>query len=98
MQLPADRIREIFQLSEDEKEAVDNFLENNDFDMEKFREAYVGKWDSEEEFAYHIIEECYDLDKMMGDLSRFFDYDAFASELFDSDYYMGDDGHVFRNC
>lgn len=93
-----DKILEYGELSEDEKEAVDNFLENNDFDMEKFREAYVGKWDSEEEFAYHIIEECYDLDKMMGDLSRFFDYDAFASELFDSDYYMGDDGHVFRNC
>lgn len=93
-----DQILEYGELSEDEKEAVDNFLENNDFDMEKFREAYVGKWDSEEEFAYHIIEECYDLDKMMGDLSRFFDYDAFASELFDSDYYMGDDGHVFRNC
>ena len=93
-----DKIIEYGELSEDEKEAVDNFLENNDFDMEKFREAYVGKWDSEEEFAYHIIEECYDLDKMMGDLSRFFDYDAFASELFDSDYYMGDDGHVFRNC
>ena len=93
-----DKIIEYGELSKDEKEAVDNFLENNDFDMEKFREAYVGKWDSEEEFAYHIIEECYDLDKMMGDLSRFFDYDAFASELFDSDYYMGDDGHVFRNC
>lgn len=93
-----DKIIEYGELSEDEKEAVDNFLENNDFDMEKFREAYVGKWDSEEEFAYHIIEECYDLDKMMGDLSRFFDYEAFASELFDSDYYMGDDGHVFRNC
>ena len=67
-------------------------------DMEKFHEAYVGKWDSEEDFAYHIIEECYDLEKMMGGLSRFFNYEAYARELFESDYFMGDNGHVFRQC
>ena len=31
-------------------------------------------------------------------VSRFFDYKAFARELFMSDYDMSDDGHVFRTC
>ena len=93
-----DKILEYGELSDDDKEAFDDFLQNNDYDMEKFHEAYVGKWDSEEDFAYHIIEECYDLEKMMGDMARFFDYEAFARELFMSDYFMGDNGHVFRNC
>ena len=93
-----DKILEYGELSDDDKEAFDDFLQNNDYDMEKFHEAYVGKWDSEEYFAYHIIEECYDLEKMMGDMARFFDYEAFARELFMSDYFMGDNGHVFRNC
>lgn len=93
-----DKILEYGELSDDDKEAFDDFLQNNDYDMEKFHEAYVGKWGSEEDFAYHIIEECYDLEKMMGDMARFFDYEAFARELFMSDYFMGDNGHVFRNC
>lgn len=93
-----DKILEYGELSDDDKEAFDDFLQNNDYDMEKFHEAYVGKWGSEGDFAYHIIEECYDLEKMMGDMARFFDYEAFARELFMSDYFMGDNGHVFRNC
>lgn len=93
-----EKILDYGSLSEDDKEAFDDFLQNNDFDMEKFHEAYIGKWGSKEEFAYHIIEECYDLEKMMGDLARFFDYEKFAQELFDSEYFMGDNGHVFKNC
>ena len=31
-------------------------------------------------------------------ISRFFDFKAFARELFMSDYDMGDGGHVFRTC
>lgn len=32
----------------------------------------------------------------MGDLSNYFDYAAFARDLFMYDYYM-DNGHVFRH-
>ncbi|MBD5227065.1 MAG: antirestriction protein ArdA [Bacteroidales bacterium] len=56
------------------------------------QEHYCGEWDSEEDFARHIIEECYNLEleiaeyllhklnmkqKMMGSLANYFDYEAF---------------------
>ncbi|MBD5258858.1 MAG: antirestriction protein ArdA [Barnesiella sp.] len=49
----------------------------------------------EEDFARHIIEECYNLEKMMGNHANYFDYEAFARELFNWDYNMGANGHVF---
>jgi len=84
-------------LDEKEKEAFDDYLDlGYDFDIEKFREAYMGQWDSERAFAIHIIDECYDIERMMGSLSSYFDYDSFARDLFISDYAMGDHHHVFR--
>ena len=74
---------------------VDYYLEFNDL-LDNFEEAYCGEWDSEEDFARHIVEECYNLEKMMGSLVNYFDYEAFARELFNWDYNMGANGHVFR--
>lgn len=94
-----DNIIEYSMLSEDEQEALEDYLElGNEYDIEKFRERYVGKWDSQQEFAEHIIDECYDLEQMMGFLSQYFDYDSYASDLFMTDYEMGDNHHVFRSC
>lgn len=94
-----DNIIEYSMLSEDEQEALEDYLElGNEYDIEKFRERYVGKWDSQQEFAEHIIDECYDLEQMMGSLSQYFDYDSYASDLFMTDYEMGDNHHVFRSC
>lgn len=94
-----DKIIEYAELSEDEQEALEDYLElGNEYDIEKFRERYVGKWDSQQEFAEHIIDECYDLEQMMGSLSQYFDYDSYASDLFMTDYEMGDNHHVFRSC
>ena len=58
------------------QEAVDDYMEFHD-ELDNFEEAYCGEWDSEEDFARHIVEECYDLERSMGDLARYFDYDAF---------------------
>ena len=55
---------------------------------------YKGEWDCEEDFASHIANECYDLERMMGHLSMYFDYKAFARDLFISDYIF-EDGYVF---
>jgi hypothetical protein len=33
---------------------------------------------------------------MMGSLAKYFDYASFADDLFDTDYSMGENGHVFR--
>ena len=76
-------------------DAVDDYMEFND-SLDNFEEAYCGEWDSEEDFARHIVEECYNLKKMMGSLANYFDYEAFARELFNWDYNMGANGHVFR--
>lgn len=79
-----------------DRDAVDAFLSCYGIsDIDKFEEAYQGQFYSEEDFARHIVDECYDLDKMLGNLASYFDYDAFARDLFISDYYF-DNGYVFR--
>ena len=77
------------------QEAVDDYMEFYD-ELDNFEEAYCGEWDSEEDFARHIVEECYDLERSMGDLARYFDYEAFGRDLFMYDYSMGANGNVFR--
>lgn len=86
------------------QEAVDDYLEFRD-ELENFeviakrlacQEPYCGEWDSEEDFARHIISECYNLEREMGDLARYFDYEAFGRELFMYDYSMGANNNVFR--
>ena len=78
------------------QEAVDDYMEFHD-ELDRFEEAYCGEWDSEEDFARHIVSECYDLERTMGGLERYFDYEAFARELFMYDYSMGANNNVFRN-
>jgi len=91
-----DRILEFAELSDDMRDAFEAFSDAfcNDC-IESFRERYMGKWDSEKEFAEHIVDECYNLESMMGHLASYFDYDAYARELFIDDYYFTD-GYVFR--
>ena len=50
------------------------------------------KYDDEEDFAYRIVEECYDLPEFA---KTYFDYEKFARDLFMCDYWF-DDGFVFR--
>ena len=59
-------------------------------------ECFPRQWYNEEDFARHIVEECYDLERTMGNLAQYFDYEAFGRELFMWDYSMGANGHVFR--
>lgn len=77
------------------REAVDDYMEFHD-ELDDFEEAYCGEWDSEEDFARHIVSECYDLERSMGQLANYFDYEAFGRELFMWDYSMGANGNVFR--
>lgn len=77
------------------QEAVNDYLEFYD-GLDNFDDAYYGEWDSEEDFARHIVEECYDIEKAMGNLAVYFDYEAFARDLFMCDYSMGSNNHVFR--
>ena len=57
-----------------------------------FRDEYQGEYDDEEDFAYEIIEECYNLPEFA---KTYFDYEKFARDLFMCDYWF-EDGFVFR--
>ena len=79
-----------------DRDAVDAFISCYVIDqLDKFDEVNQSKFDSEEDFARHIVDECFDLDKMLGSLSYYFDYDAFARDLFICDYFY-DNGYVFQ--
>ena len=77
--------------------AVSDFLEfYSPEDLDRMPDAYGGVYDSEEDFARETVNECYDLENMMGDLAYYFDYDSYARDLFINDYHFGSHGTVFR--
>jgi antirestriction protein len=55
--------------------------------LENFEEKYRGIFESEKDFAYEDIQSHYDLEKMMGNLSIYFDYESYAHDLFINDFY-----------
>lgn len=78
-------------------EAVDDFLEwDSTEDLDNMHDSYAGVYDSREDFAREIVSDCYDIENIMGNLACYFDYEAFARDLFMCDYYFGSHGTVFR--
>lgn len=71
-----------------------NNLEKKDaYDLiKRFQDEYIGEYDDEEDFAYTMVEECYDLPNFA---KTYFDYEKFAKDLFMCDYYF-DNGFVFQ--
>lgn len=66
----------------------------------ELEERYQGQFPTEEIFAQELVDECYDLEKLMGNLSHYFDYGTFARDLFMGDYVSArvpDGVAVFRN-
>ena len=61
-----------------------------------FEDAYVGQYDSERDFAEELVDDTGMLADAPDFLLTYFDYDAFARDLFMTDYYMSDSGYVFR--
>ena len=77
--------------------AVEDFLEfYSPEDLDRMQDSYAGVYDSKEDFALEIVNDCYDLDNMMGSLACYFDYEKFTRDLFMCDYYFGSHGTVFR--
>ena len=75
--------------------AVDDFLEwYSPEDLDNMHDAYAGVYDTKEDFAIEIVNDCYDIEKMMGNLANYFDYEAFARDLFMCDYHFGSHGTV----
>ena len=91
-----DKIIAFIQMDDDKQKAFKAYVSaTGDDSISDFEDSYEGEYDSEEDFATHIVNECYDLERMMGNLSYYFDYKAFARDLFISDYIF-EDGYVFR--
>lgn len=61
--------------------------------ISSFKEDYIGKYSSEEHFAGELIDLRDDLNEFA---KRYFDYEAFANDLFSSEYWF-EDGYVFQN-
>ena len=63
--------------------------------FEQFREAWLGgPYDSELEFAAQYVDECGFLSEVPDTVARYFDYEAFARDLFMELDFV--DGHVFH--
>lgn len=60
-----------------------------------FEDAYRGKYDSEVDCAEAFLEESGELDSIPKHLQCYFDYEAYARDLFINDLYSVD-GHVFN--
>ena len=77
-------------------DAVDAFIDWGCEELAHFEDCYVGEYDSEEDFAREIVNDCSDLEKQMGQLANCCDYDAYARDLFMYGYDY-DNGYVFRH-
>jgi antirestriction protein len=65
-------------------------------DYDAFDDAYYGEAESEEDFAYGFVEDNGLLNEVPESLRVYFDYEAYARDLFSSGYVFHD-GYVFRN-
>lgn len=93
-----DRLQEYAELDEDEREAYGLYLDNYNerADMDEFREHYVSKYRSGEEFAEYLCEECGYLESLPGWLQCCIDYSAVWRSLDTGGDYSEHDGHIFQ--
>jgi len=91
----------VSNLSETEQEAFFVWLGNSSRDIASeeihdlilsFEDDYQGEYNDEEDYAYEVVEQCYDLPEFA---KTYFDYEKFARDLFMGDYWY-EDGFVFR--
>lgn len=76
-------------------EALDAFLSINDIDtLCNFDESYEGEFYTPVDFAYHIVDVNNILENA-GELANYFDYEAYARDLFITSYDFKD-GYVFK--
>lgn len=94
-------IQQYADLDDDEKDAFKAYCECKSVGLDEdvfdnFRDAYEGEFDSEEEFAEHVVDECGMLDSMPENIQMYFDYEAYARDLFLGDFTFWN-GYVFRD-
>lgn len=84
-----EKVMEVAELVENyDWKVVQAFIEYEGIEyIENFEEKYRGIYESEKDFAYEDIQSHYNLEKMMGDLSIYFDYEAYGRDLFINDFF-----------
>ena len=94
-------IEAIDELDDDKKAAFEVWLNHGSHDIttkditdliRSFEDDFQGAYNDEEDYAYEIVDECYDLPDFA---KTYFDYAKFARDLFMGDYWF-EDGYVFR--
>ena len=93
-----DRIKEYAELDDNEKDAYTAYLDNinENADVDEFRDHYEGKWDSPEDFAENLCEECGYFKNLPDWLQCCIDYSAVWRSLDTGGDYSEYDGHIFR--
>lgn len=79
-------------------EAFRIFLDNQHRDIEEnwqeyedeFKDSYAGKFDTDREFAEHIVDEDMMLVGVPDYVAKYFDYHSFANDLLHGDYWTTD--------
>ena len=102
----SDNIYEVIEalgnMEESQKEPFLIWCNNGHYNLSKedinelitsFENDYIGHYNSEEDFAMELIQERSDLNDFA---KQYFDYQAYARDLFLCDYWS-DDGYVFYN-
>jgi antirestriction protein len=100
----SERIWELAAFDDHERNIIKSYLAEYDAkDFQEIIDSYCGEYSSVEDYARSHIEDCYNLDKMMGNLACYFDYESFARDLElngDIKYCDSEDGNgifVFNN-
>lgn len=88
------KINEYYMMDDDHKEAYEAFVNHTGLvSMEDFEDAYVGKFDSAEDFAYSMIEDLGWDGIGSENLEMYFDYDSFGRDLM-YDFHRGDEDNT----
>ena len=85
------KIHEFAELNEYEREMVLGYLEafnEKDAEWQKVQDKCMGEWSSEEDFAQQFADDCCMLENVPDSIKNYFDYSAFARDLFMCDYYF----------
>lgn len=86
-----EKINEFYLMDDDDKDAYEAFVEYTGNDsVDSFRDAYEGRFNSAEDFAYHMVNNLGFDGVGENNLEMYFDYDAFGRDMM-FDYHIGDE-------
>ena len=86
-----EKINEFYMMDDDRKAAYEAYVNyTNDDDIEHFEDAYQGKFNSAEDFAYDLVDGIGWDGVGKNNLEMYFDYDSFGRDLM-YDFHRGDE-------